>query len=85
VRPDLIVDITGTFDRRRAAIDAHASQFRRGADAKATPLNAPDFLEAVDARARVAGQRIGVRYGEAFELTAPMALTDLSAFAGRGR
>jgi len=84
VRPDVVVDISETFERRRAAIDAHESQFKRGEGGAETPLNAPDFLGAVEGRARVAGARIGVRYGEAFELTAPLALGDLSVFAGGG-
>lgn len=85
VRPDVVVDVTATFEHRRAAIDAHASQFQRRTGGADTPLNAPDFLDALEGRARVAGQRVGARYGEAFELLSPIALEDLSVFAGGGK
>ena len=82
VRPDVVVDITEVFERKRAAIDAHRSQFGRAPGAGDTPLNTPDFLDAVEARDRVAGQRVGVRFAEAFQLMSPMRLSDLSVFAG---
>jgi len=84
VRPDVVVDITERFDTKRAAIDAHATQFGRSPGAAQTPLNAPDFLAAVEARDRVAGLRIGVRFGEAFQLVSPLGLSDLSVFLGSG-
>jgi hypothetical protein len=37
-------------------------------------LTDPRFLGVVDARDRLAGRRIGVTHGEAFQLLAPVAL-----------
>jgi len=84
VRPDVVVDITNAFEAKRAAIAAHVTQFGRAPGAAETPLNAPDFLSAVEARDRVAGLGIGVRYGEAFQLTAPLGLSDLTVFRRGG-
>ena len=84
VRPDVVVDITDVLETKRAAIDAHATQFGRAPGAAETPLNAPDFLSAVESRDRVAGLRIGVRFGEAFQLMAPLGLSDLTIFRGGG-
>jgi bacillithiol biosynthesis deacetylase BshB1 len=80
VRPDLIVDTSHTFARKRDAILAHATQFGAGDDRARTPLNHPDFLSAIEARDRVCGQRIGVRYGEALHAPAPIALDGFDVF-----
>jgi hypothetical protein len=46
-------------------------------------LTDPRFLGVVDARDRLAGRRIGVTHGEAFQLLAPVALQDLAALVER--
>lgn len=79
--PDVIVDVTGTFQTKMDAVRAHQTQFVRGNSAKATPLNQPDFLSTVEARARWAGSLIGVRYGEPFMTLKAVKLEDLSVFA----
>lgn len=82
LEPDLVVDITSTFDVKLRAIEAHATQFKAGSGREATPLNTPEFLPAVEARARLHGQRIGVRFGEPYRLLQPLAATDLSTWFG---
>jgi len=77
---DIIVDTSTSFARKRDAILAHRTQFGRQSGAAETPLNDPDFLSAVEARDRSCGQRIGVRYGEAFHTLAPVALRTLDIF-----
>jgi bacillithiol biosynthesis deacetylase BshB1 len=79
VDPDLVVDVTGVFDTKMSAIRAHVTQFEPGEGRKPTPLNSPDFLSTVEARARLNGASIGVRFGEAFLSANPMAVTELGA------
>lgn len=84
VRADVVVDVSAVYETKLAAIRAHASQIGATAGALPTPLTDPNFLGGVDARDRLAGRRIGVVHGEAFELLAPVALADLGAIAGQG-
>jgi bacillithiol biosynthesis deacetylase BshB1 len=67
--PDLLVDITDVFEQRMQSILAYQTQFhtsQQGAEGPQTYISTPDFLEAVTARARLMGKRIGVKYAEAF-------------------
>lgn len=79
IEPDLVVNITSTFDTKLSAIRAHVTQFEPGPGRKPTPLNAADFLPVVEARARVHGARIGVRFGEAFLSVRPFAVSEIGA------
>jgi bacillithiol biosynthesis deacetylase BshB1 len=74
--PDVIVDVSGTFETKLGAIRAHHSQFGDFDGATETPLNRPGFLAAVEARAVAAGYKIGVRFGEGFRLLNPVAAVD---------
>jgi bacillithiol biosynthesis deacetylase BshB1 len=77
-QPSVVVDVTGVWDRKTAAILAHASQvLRGGAGARATALNDPDFLPRVESRARHYGGMIGARYGEPLFSPEPIGLRDL--------
>lgn len=78
--PDVIVDISGTFDQKMASIRAHKSQFTTDRGSKATPLNRPDFLSAVEAHCRRAGHLIGAQWGEPFKLLHKLAINDFSIF-----
>jgi bacillithiol biosynthesis deacetylase BshB1 len=67
--PDLLIDITAVFEQRMQSILAYQTQFhtkKEGADGPQTYISTPGFLEAVTARARLMGKRIGVQYAEAF-------------------
>jgi bacillithiol biosynthesis deacetylase BshB1 len=77
VQPHVIVDITSTQRMKMLAIAAHESQFAPGEGKQPTPLNAPEFLRAIEARDRLYGQKIRVEFGEAFRLARPIALKDL--------
>ncbi len=78
--PSFVVDVTETWEAKRRAILAHATQVARGtAGARPTPLNAADFLERVEARARHYGAMIGVSYGEPFHATEPMGVRSLGS------
>jgi LmbE family N-acetylglucosaminyl deacetylase len=77
VRPDVIVDITDQFETKLASVRAHATQIGSQKGALATPLTDPRLFGAIEGRALVAGRRVGVTYGEAFQLLAPVRLDDL--------
>lgn len=80
VEPHLVVDVGSVWERRMAAVRAHASQLDPAAGAS-TYLTAPGFLEAVESRARAWGALIGATHGEAFRVRGPFAVHDLAAFA----
>jgi bacillithiol biosynthesis deacetylase BshB1 len=80
--PGIVFDITSTYEIKVKAILAHASQFVPGARRAPTPLNSPDFLRTVEARARTHGSRIGTEFGEGFRSAKPIALSDFRIFGG---
>ncbi|HLQ66044.1 MAG TPA: bacillithiol biosynthesis deacetylase BshB1 [Candidatus Limnocylindrales bacterium] len=76
--PSFVVDVTASWDKKRAAILAHRSQVASAApDARPTPLNREGFLEFVESRARHYGGMIGVRYGEPFHAADPIGIRAL--------
>ncbi|HET9951265.1 MAG TPA: bacillithiol biosynthesis deacetylase BshB1 [Candidatus Eisenbacteria bacterium] len=84
--PSFVVDVTTAWDAKRRAILAHATQVTRsGAGARPTPLNADDFLDRIEARARHYGMMIGARYGEPFHSTEPLGIRSLSELLGAPR
>jgi N-acetylglucosamine malate deacetylase 1 len=65
--PDFIIDITEVWEQRVEAIKAYKTQFYSGdKEGPQTYISSPDFFEALTARARLLGKRIGVKYGEGF-------------------
>jgi len=76
--PHVVVDITGTYETKMRAIEAHKSQFTPGKGRKPTRLNSPEFLPAVESRCRIYGLSIGAGYGEGFRSLRPMAVKDLT-------
>src|SRR5213078_4878308 len=76
--PHLVVDVSGVWERRVQAVQAHASQLDP-ARGSATYLTDPEFEAEVDARARAFGAAIGVRHGEGYRVRGPVALTDARA------
>jgi bacillithiol biosynthesis deacetylase BshB1 len=77
VRPDVVVDVTDHYETKLASVRAHASQVGAGEGSLATRLNDATFFGSIEGRALVAGRRVGVKYGEAFELVAPIGLSRL--------
>jgi bacillithiol biosynthesis deacetylase BshB1 len=77
VKPDVVVDITTQYETKLASVRAHASQVGGLQGSLATRLNDATFFGSIEGRALVAGRRVGVQYGEAFELLAPIALARL--------
>ncbi len=77
-RPHLVVDVSAVWERRVAAIAAHASQLG-GGGGPATYLTHPDFLPELEGRARHYGALIGARYGEGYRARGPLAVADARA------
>lgn len=65
--PDLIVDISDSFQQRMEAIKAYTTQFYNpGSGEPATYISNPEFMEGIISRARLMGKRIGVQFAEGF-------------------
>lgn len=78
--PDIIIDVTDEWEQRMQSVRAYKTQFH---DPNSTEpqsyLSNPDFLEALSARARLLGKRIGVKYGEGFLSKKNIGITNLDA------
>lgn len=67
IKPDVVVDISGFFEKKMEVINCYASQFYKPDSVEPeTPISTPDFLHFVKARAMQYGRLIGVKYGEGF-------------------
>jgi len=80
--PDFLVDISDVFAQRMKSIEAYTTQFHNGnapQEGPQTYISKPGFLEAVVARARMFGKRIGVDYAEGFLSEKKLGLRDLGA------
>lgn len=65
--PDFVVDITPWFARKMEAIRAFRSQFYDpGDESPNTPISGKDFLDFMEAKARVFGRPIQVEFAEGF-------------------
>lgn len=78
--PRLVVDVTTVYPRKLRAAACFDSQFVRDPeDPIKTPISDPGFMEQVTARFRHYGSRIGVEYGEPFDLREPFGLRTIDA------
>jgi bacillithiol biosynthesis deacetylase BshB1 len=78
--PDFIVDISDVWEQRVEAIKAYKTQFHNpGLNEPQTYISSPEFMEALTARARLLGKRIGVKYGEGFLSKKNIGLRSLDA------
>jgi bacillithiol biosynthesis deacetylase BshB1 len=76
--PSFVVDVSAHYDRKRRALDCHASQFRRGAeDGVPTRLNVPTFRQLVESRDAQFGALAGVAWAEGFVVREPIVRTTL--------
>ena len=69
--PSLVVDVSGVWEQRLAALRAFESQFHNpdyeaGEDEPETFVSNPGFFAWIEARARVWGYKVGAAYGEPF-------------------
>lgn len=78
-QPDLLFDVSGTWEAKRSALACYGSQFRREAGRRPTAINDPSFLEAVEDAGRRWGRRAGVARAEALSLDMRPVAADLPA------
>ncbi len=83
-QPSFYIDITDTLNENVRAMKAFASQFHNPevyqSDEPETFISRPGFLEMLESRARYFGEKIGVKYAEAFYSVEPIGLDSLSIF-----
>ena len=84
--PSLVVDVTGTFEKKREACLCFKSQFHDpGSSDPETYISSQGFWDWWEARARAAGNPIGATFGEAFRLQGPVPVSDpVTQFASYG-
>jgi len=68
---DVMVDVTGWYDAKIAALSAYRSQFVTAQDTVSTPLN-QGYVERVEARDRLMGQKRMITYAEGFVSKLPL-------------
>lgn len=84
--PSFVVDITSVWETKRRAILAHATQVSIATSgAMPTPLNAEDFFDRIESRARYYGGMIGARFGEPFHSTDPLGVRSLASLISAPR
>ncbi|MFQ5654293.1 MAG: bacillithiol biosynthesis deacetylase BshB1 [Planctomycetota bacterium] len=81
--PTIVVDISPFWNRKLEAIRAYGSQFLRSrAEGPPTKVSRPDFLQAVEGRAREYGLQVEVSFGEPLCWVTPPAISDPVGFLG---
>ncbi len=80
LHPDLVVDITPYFEQKMKSMLAFRSQFYDPGSAEPdSPISGKDFLDFIEAKARIFGRYIGVDYAEGFNVQRPAGVDDLMA------
>jgi bacillithiol biosynthesis deacetylase BshB1 len=85
LEPDIIVDISESFQPSRKGVLAFATQFHKEGKTEETTtlINRPEFLTGLEARARYFGEQIGTLYGEGFKLSSTPGISSFtSTFSG---
>jgi N-acetylglucosamine malate deacetylase 1 len=78
IKPDIVVDITGFWEKKIESIKAFKSQFfDPGNNEPETFISQPGFLDFLHSRAREFGHAIGVKYGEGFTVNKQMGAKSL--------
>jgi bacillithiol biosynthesis deacetylase BshB1 len=76
--PSFVVDVSAYYDRKRAALACHRSQFApAGDDAVTTRLTAPAFRQLIESRDAQFGATIGVAFAEGVVVREPIVRTSL--------
>ena len=81
--PSIVVDISAVYQQRVDAALCYESQFYNAASSEPpTRIAHPDFLDAIEGRARHFGMTIGVKYGEGYTMREPIPTTDIVGLLG---
>lgn len=76
--PDLVVDVTETFEKRMEAVRCYQSQFgARQEEGSALRIASKDFLGSIEATLKYFGSLIGKAYGEPFTTALPLPVQDV--------
>jgi len=81
-KPDFVVDVTDFWERKIESIRAYGSQVTaEGEDDRGTKtfIRSSAFWDVLEARCKLAGGMIGVKYGEPFYCDAPARIQDIPA------
>jgi len=79
--PDVVIDVSTMYERKRAALDCHRTQFAPAGGVQ-TRLTSPLFRQLIESRDAQFGAQSGVAYAEGFVSRDPLVLADLLAAAG---
>jgi len=80
-KPGAVVDITDFFEGKMQAVRCYGTQFWNPDSAEPpTPISGIDFFPFLEARAREMGRLIGVTFGEGFEITSPLKISNITHF-----
>lgn len=69
--PQITVDVSEHYEMKHLALKAYSTQFFAGSGNVSTPIN-QDFLALIEMRDRIAGHKLGFRYGEGFVCKQPV-------------
>jgi len=78
--PAFIVDVSGVWEKKMAALAAYDSQLYRSESRRQEPMtkvSSPEYWLAVEGRARHFGQVIGAAFGEPFGSRLPLSVRDV--------
>ncbi len=80
LEPDIIVDISKTFEASRKGVLAFGTQFfkEESAEEPTTLIKRREFLTGLEARARYFGEQIGTLYGEGFKLSGTLGISSFT-------
>jgi N-acetylglucosamine malate deacetylase 1 len=83
VKPSFIVDISGQFERRMAALLSYTSQYGESTEGGTLFPNEAEIRDRLGAIARFYGNQIGVKFGEPFVVKEAMRIDDVVAMPVR--
>jgi len=75
--PSFVVDVTDCYERKRAALDCHSSQFVRTPAGTDTRLNTPLFRQLIESRDAQFGALAGVVWAEGVIVREPVVRSNL--------
>jgi N-acetylglucosamine malate deacetylase 1 len=74
-KPDFVIDISNTIDKKLTSLRAYESQFEKSLGSMETPLT-NGYIESVESRERLYGKEVGVMYAEGFKTKNPILLSE---------
>lgn len=86
-RPSFILDVSKQHDTKMRGLLAHRSQFFRkedGHEEYSSDFHNPDFIEFLEARSRLYGYKIGVRWGEPYRVQEYLGLRSIEHLSSGG-